>query len=786
MRSLLKDRRYSLISIGGLAIGITVFMLIALWVNDELSFNKCHENYHSIARVMRNELGGTDGIYTSEIMTTGMGTLLKSSYGDQFSKIALVRARVEERIFASGENKFTEGGYFLQPDGPDLLGLHMLLGTRDGLRDINSILLSNSLAVKLFGNASPIGQFVKMDGSYDMMVTGVYEELPGNSEFTDAKYFAPLDRYLEGWSNLNIWNNYNMYLLVQLKPEADFVQTSSVIRHTIQLYDPKTKTEMFLHPMSKWHLNSKFENGVLVMGDRFELLLLLGSIGLLVLLLACINYMNLSTAKSEQRSKEIGIRKTLGSERYQLIGQLLSESLFSTLLAYLIALCVTSAVLPWFNVVSGKELSILWDNWWFWFLSLVFIFIVSLLSGGYPAVYLSSFKPIKALAGVNQKTRIGATTREMLVIFQITISIALIIGSLIIYKQVQYSKKRPVGYAAKGLISLYMNTPDYKGKYQILRDELKRTGAVEEIAASNNPVLSTKGWSPDYNWKGKQLDFNPSFLTMRVSCEYGKTLGLQFVDGRDFSSNLQSDQSGILINESALKLMGLTSPVGETVTWFAENPIKPQSYTVIGVVKDMVKGSPYESPPPVVMFLHQENLYWLIMRINPKVGTGEALAKIEQVIGKIVPSLPFDYHFLDEQYNMKFQDEERIGKLALFFTLMAIVISCMGLFGFATFIAEKRTKEIGVRRVNGAKVREILTMLNKDFIKWVAIAFVIAIPLAWYTMHKWLENFAYKTDLSWWIFALAGLLALGIALLTVSWQSWKAATRNPVEALRYE
>jgi putative ABC transport system permease protein len=786
LRSFLNNRRYSVITIGGLSLGISVFMLISLWVTDELSFNTCHENYHSIARVMRNETGVTDGIYTSEILTTGMGTLLKTSYGNQFSRIALVRGRIEDRIFASGDTKLTGRGYFLQPDGPEMLSLHMLSGTPDGLRDINSVLLSRTLSRKLFGAASPLGQSVRMDAVSDMKVTGVYEDLPHNSEFAEAEYFAPLDKYLEGWSNLSVWNNYNMYLLVQLLPGADFEQTSSVIKHAIQQYDPKTKTELFLHPMSKWHLHYKFENGVMVTSNRLELMLLLGSVGLLVLLLACINYMNLTTARSEQKSKEIGIRKTLGSERYQLIVQLLGESLFATMVALVFAICITLVVLPWFNQVAGKELSIPWINPWFWFSALVFVIITALLSGSYPAFFLSSFKPLKVLGSVKQRKGMGTNAREALVIFQFTISIALIIGSFIIYSQVEYSKERPVGYTAKGLISLYANTPDYRGKYQIIREELKSSGAVEEIAASNNPVLSTKGWSPGYNWKDKQPDNNPSFLTMRVSCEYGKTMGLQFVSGRDFSRDLQSDESGILINESTQQLMGLTSPVGEQVTWFAENPANPKSYTILGVVKDMVKGSPYESPPPVVMFLQPENLNWLIIRINPKTGISQALAKIEQVIGKIVPSLPFDYHFLDEQYNQKFQEEERIGKLALFFTLMAIFISCIGLLGFAAFITEKRTKEIGVRRVNGAKVSEILSMLNKDIIKWVGIAFAFSIPIAWYVMYKWLENFAYKTNLSWWIFALAGLIALGIALLTVSWQSWKAATRNPVEALRYE
>ncbi len=785
IRSLLKNLRYTFISIGSLSIGISVFMLIALWIHDELSFNKYHKNYHSIAKVMRNETG-TDGIYTSDIMTTGMGTLLKTSYGNQFEKIALVRANIEDRIFANGDNKFTEKGYFVQPDGPALLSLKMLQGTIDGLSDINSILLSHSMAVKLFGGASPIGQVVQMDARSDMKVAGVYEDLPGNSEFSEAKYFAPLDKFLEGWSNLNIWDNYNMYLLVQLKAKGDFEQTSSVIQHAIQQYDPKTKSEFFLHPMSRWHLHSKFVNGVPVMSTRMEILLLLGSIGFLVLMLACINYMNLSTATSEKRSKEIGIRKTLGSERFQLIGQLQGETLFATIVAFIVALSATALLLPWFSSVSGKELNISWDNYLFWLISIAFIIILGLLTGSYPAIYLSSFKPINALSGINQKSRIGITTREILVIFQFVISITLIISSLIIYKQIEFSKNRPVGFSSRGLISLYMNTPDYKGKFLILREELKKTGVIQEIGAANYPVLSTKGWSPDYKWRDKPSDYNPSFNTLQVSIEYGKTMGFEFVSGRDFRRDFQSDLNGLVISESAQKLMGFTSPVGEVVTRSSGNPAIPRSYTIIGVVKDIVRGSPYEPAPPVVMMAGPDDLKWLIMRINPKVSAGMALPKVKEILGRIVPSSPFDYHFIDDQYNAKFQEEERMGKLALFFTIMAILISCMGMLGLAVFMAEKRTKEIGIRRVNGAKIEEIVHMLNRDFVKSVGIAFVIATPLAWVTMHAWLENYTYKTDQSWWIFALAGLLALVIALLTVSWQSWKAATRNPVEALRYE
>jgi putative ABC transport system permease protein len=785
VRSLVKNLRFSFISIGSLSIGISVFILITLWIHNELTFNRYHSNYNSIAKVMRNEMV-SDGIYTSDILTTGMGTLLKTSYGDQFERIALVRANIEERIFASGENKFTEKGYFVQPDGPSLLSLNMLQGRIDGLNDINSILLSRSMAVKLFGSASPIGQVVQMDARSDMKVTGVFEDLPANSEYAEARYFAPLDKFLEGWSNLNIWDNYNMYLLVQLKPKGDFGQVSSVIRHAIKQYDPTTKSEFFLHPMSRWHLHSKFENGVPVMSTRLEILLLLGSIGFLVLMLACINYLNLSTAASEKKSKEMGIRKTLGSGRYQLIAQLLGETFFATIAAFVVALFATALILPWFRSVSGKELHILWDNYLFWLISLAFIIIVGLLTGSYPAIYLSSFKPIHALAGISQKSRIGVITREILVIFQFVISIALIISSLIIYKQIEYSKDRPVGFSSGGLITLYMNTPDYKGKFLIIREELKKTGVIKEIAAANYPVLSTKGWSPDYQWRDKPADYSPSFNTLQVTFEYGNTLGLEFVSGRDFRRDFQSDLTGLVISESAQKLMGMHSAVGEVVTRSSGNPAAPRTYTIIGVVKDIVRGSPYEPATPVVMMAGPDDLRWLIMRINPEVSAGMALPKIKEVLGRIVPSSPFDYHFIDDQYNAKFLEEERMGKLALFFTIMAILISCMGMLGLAVFMAEKRTKEIGIRRVNGAKIEEIVSMLNRDFVKSVAVAFVIATPLAWIVMHEWLANYTYKTELSWWIFALAGLLALVIALFTVSWQSWKAATRNPVEALRYE
>jgi ABC-type antimicrobial peptide transport system permease subunit len=643
-------------------------------------------------------------------------------------------------------------------------------------------LLSESLARKLFGDSNAIGQLVKMDATFDLMVTGVYKDLPRNTEFAEAKYLAPLDKYLEGWSNLNVWDNFNMYLLVQLKKGANFSETSSAIRHALRQYDPKTNTELFLHPMDRWHLHSSFQNGVEISNSRFEMLQILIAIGMLILMLACINYVNLCTSRSDFYAREIGIRKTFGSTRMWIIRHFLNESMLTILIAYLIALSTLLISLGWFNQVSGKELQIPWNSWQFWTITMAFLFMVNLLAGIYPAFYLSKLKPLKAIAGLQSKNRFGISSREILVVFQFTISIALIIGSLIIYKQILHAKNRPVGYSPEGLLTLYMNTPDYKSKFLTLRDELKNTGVVYEITASNYPVTSTKGWNSDFTWRNQKVkEENPSFNVVRITPEYCKTLGLQFIQGRDFSRDMKSDLSTIIINESALKMMELSSPIGETIYRTDKS-----SYTILGVVKDMIKGSPYDPAVPTILIPTEEDQKHLYIRIHPAVSAAQALPKIEDVLKKIVPAAPFDYAFVDDQYNEKFKEEERVGKLVALFTFIAIVISSLGLFGLAAFVAEKRTKEIGVRRVNGARISEILVMLNSNFLKWVILSCLIACPIAWYAMHKWIENFAYKTDLSWWVFAAAGGIAMIIAFVTVSWQSWRAATRNPVESLRYE
>jgi hypothetical protein len=493
--------------------------------------------------------------------------------------------------------------------------------------------------------------------------------------------------------------------------------------------------------------------------------------------------MNLSTARSEKRAKEVGIRKAIGSVRSQLINQFLGESLLVAAASFGCSVLLVQLVLPWFNGVADKEIIILWTNPLFWLAGIAFTIIAGLLAGSYPALYLSSFNPVNVLKGSFRVGRFAGVPRKILVVVQFTVSIALIIGTIVVYRQIQLAKNRPVGYAQRGLIALQVTSPDFKGKFDILRRELKNTGVVTEMAQSNSPLTGI--WSNNYGftWEGKDPSAEIVFGTPSITQEYGNTVGWQFKAGRDFAKSFATDSAGVVVNEAAAKIMGLKEPVGKTITWDKESGNK--DYQIIGVIKDMVMESPFEPVRPTLYFM-DESSGWIFVRINPDVSASEALPKIESVFKKIVPSVPFDYKFADDEYSKKFAAEVRIGNLATFFAILAIIISCLGLFGLTLFVAEQRTKEIGVRKVLGATVFNVWALLSKDFVLLVSISLLIAGPLSYYFMHNWLQNYQYRTQLSWWIFGVAGLGTLLITLLTVSFQSIKAAIANPVASLRTE
>ncbi|HOP58679.1 MAG TPA: ABC transporter permease [Bacteroidales bacterium] len=779
-RNLLKNKSYFFMNTGGLVLGTVVAILTGLWINDEINFNKYHNNYESIARVVRFEGGG----YTSYICPTGLGTLLKTNYGDHFKNVVMVRGMVEERSLATDNKSFLEKGYFMQPEGPEMFGLKMKYGTQSGLNDIHSILLSESTALKIFGDRNPLSEIVRMDDRWDLEVAGVYEDLPLNSEFNEASYLAPLNLFLGGPSALNVWNNYNMYIYVQINPGGDFGEISSIIKEIAVGPTDNPEHEVLLHPWSDW--KSEYKNRMKIVSQRYELVRLIGIIGILVFLLACVNFMNLSTAQSEKLSGEIGIRKSLGSNRSQLIIQFLTQSMIISAIAFALSIILVIVLLPELNAISGKNISFMWDNIRFWISGIVFIIVAGFLSGGYPAFYLSSFRPVEALQNKRSPGSQKILLRKGLIIFQFAVSICLLIATITVYKQVQYAKDRPAGYNSSGLLTLTCRSPELTVRYETLKDELKSTGMVLNTAQSNYPITSDKGWNGYFNWEGKISRDNPTFNIMNVTADYCETVGLEFIAGRDFSKDITSDRKAIIINESALEIMGLKDPVGKIITWHPPFIEEPVSFSVLGVVKDMIKGSPYEPAFPSILIYSDPGLSELFIRIDPNVSIDRALPEIEKVFKNVVPTIPFDYKFADSEYNKKFAAENQTGIFSGILALIAVLLSCMGLYGLASFTIEKRTKEIGIRKINGATITGILALLNKNYFVYVVVAFIIGCPVVFIVMQRWLQNFTYRTELSWIIFALAGLLALGIALLTVSWQSWRAATRNPVEALRYE
>ena len=524
---------------------------------------------------------------------------------------------------------------------------------------------------------------------------------------------------------------------------------------------------------------SEWENGLPVRG-RIQFVWLFGIIGGFVVLLACINFMNLSTARSHKRAKEVGIRKAVGSVRSQLVAQFFIESILVAMISFILSLIMIQALLPWFNQIADKKMIFPWSNEKSWALCLGFTLMTGLLAGSYPALYLSGFRPIKVLKGVIYTGRFSALPRQILVITQFTVSITLVIGTLFVIRQIQHAKNRPVGFDRSGLLSVAINTDDLRRPDDALRQDLMQTGAVLHMAKSSSPTAEV--WSSDasFSWPGKDTDQLGDFGTVGITHEYGKTVAWQFKQGRDFSRNFSTDSFGIVINESAAKFMKLKQPVGTKIKWNGEQ------YTIIGVINDVVTGSPFMPIQPTMFMLKEDWAYFIHLRLNPAVTTQEALTRLESIFKKHNPDSPFEYKFASEEYDQKFRSEMRIGKLSTVFAILAIFISCLGLFGLASFFSEQRQKEIGIRKVLGASVNNLWQMLSKDFVGLVLIACLLAMPIAYYLMQDWLQQYTYRTPLSWWIFPLVMLGALLITVITVSFQAIKAALLNPVKSLRNE
>jgi putative ABC transport system permease protein len=787
-RNLIKNKALMLINITGLSVGIAVAMLIGLWIWDELSYNKNFDNYDRIVQVWQNQtFNGVTGSQTA--MPIPLGYKLRNEYKHDFKYVVLSTWNYGH-IMAYGDKKLTKEGSFMQVEAPDLFSLKMLKGTRAGLTDPSSIMLSASLAKAIFGDADPMLKTIKIDNVWNVKVTGVYEDQPHNSNFRELGFIAPWDLYVTTapWikNAMTRWGNNSWQIFAQLKPEADMAKVSAEIRNIKMLaikaqgdnVGAMAKPLVFLHPLSRWHLFSEFKDGFNTGGD-IKFVWMFGIIGVFVLLLACINFMNLSTARSEKRAKEVGIRKTVGSLRSQLISQFFIESVLIAVFAFLISLLLAQLTLPWFNTVADKTMHILWNNPVFWILGLSFSIITGLIAGSYPAFYLSSFQSVKVLKGTFKAGRFAAIPRKVLVVVQFAVSVTLIIGTIIVFRQVQFTKNRPIGYDRTGLVQIDMRTDEIHKHFEAVRNDLLKSGTVIEIAESGSPLTAVYSNNSGLSWRGKPAGLMDDFATITLSPEFGKVAQWKLIEGRDFERGKKGDSLSMMVNETAARFMNFKHPTGEIIDW-------GRKYKIIGVVKDMVMSSPYEPVKASIFVLDNDPGGIVDIRLNPKVSAHDAIAQIEKAFKQYAPGSPFEYKFTDDEYARKFSNEERIGKLAGFFTLLAIFISCMGLFGMASFMAEQRTKEIGVRKVLGASVFSLWQLMSKDFVILVSISLLVAIPTAYYFMHGWLQDYKYQAPLSWWIFGLTAVGAITITLLTVSYQSIRAATMNPVKSLKTE
>jgi len=790
-RSLLRTKGYSLINIGGLAIGMAVAMLIGLWVYDEISFNTFHKNYNDIAQIRYSNfdqstgiIGGSDGV------PLPMGAALKESYKQNFKHV-LMAWWLGDYSLSSGENKITAKGEFIEPGVIDMLSLSMVSGSTTSLADPHSIILSQTISKAIFGTDDPINKTLKIDNNLDVKVTGVYEDLPRNGKFGEVHFYAPWDLWVSAndWikNSTDNWKDHSFNIYVQKYSHISFDAINAAIKDIyykpVQRTDIKFKKETFLYPMSQWHLYSEFKEGRPAAG-RITFVWLFGIVGFFVLLLACINFMNLSTARSEKRGKEVGIRKAIGSAKGALVFQFLVESFLVVLLAFALALVVVSVSFPLFNELADKRLSIPLANPIFWLLNFLFIVLTSFLAGLYPAFYLSTFQPVKVLKGAVRLGRFASLPRKALVVVQFTVSVVLIIGTVIVYQQIQYASNRPIGYNRDGLVTVPINDPNFNGKLDVIKNELLNTGVVTGMALSSNTLTKTNRHMSDFSWPGKDPEKDASFACVDVTHGFGKMVGWQFIEGGDFSEDFSTESAAIIINETAAKYLNLKNPIGE----FVKTRGGSQSLQIVGIIKDVVMDSPYEPVKRGIYFLDKNytSAKQIVFKIKPTVSAAEALPKVEAVFKKIVPTASFDYKFVDQLYANKFGQEQRIGKLATFFAILAISISCLGLIGLASFVAEQRTKEIGVRKILGASVTNLWQMLSKDFVALVLLSCLIATPIAYYLMNSWLQNYTYRTEISGWVFVVATGAAFLITLITVSYQAIKAALANPVKSLRSE
>lgn len=779
IRNLTKNSVYSFINITGLAVGITCSLLIFLWVRDEVSYDQFHDNYDRLHQVYMNQ-EFSDGVGSQQALPYPLKDILKEK-SSNIKRVAITNWG-EGNLLTVGENRLNRVGLSAGEDFLRMFSFNIIKGdVQNPLKDPSGIVLTESSATALFGEADPINQLVKIDNDREQKVVAVIKDVPPQSTF-QFDYLLPFSFYEEtqSWvrNSKDNWENNSFRIFVELNDAQAKEATNQDIQNLIKENNESAQSAvLFLHPTSDWHLYSNFKNGK-VSGGSIEYVQLFSAIAVFILLIACINFMNLATARSEKRAREVGIRKSVGSRRKELIFQFIGESIFITAIAFILALVLTELLLPFYNSIVGKKLFIDYGNGMLWLMAIALILLTGLISGSYPAFYLSGFSPVKVLKGKVQIGKGGSTPRKVLVVMQFGFSILLIISTVVIYKQIQFVKARDIGYDKENLM-LVWTTREIETSFQTIREELVRTGAVQSICKSNSPI--TRIFSSNrVEWAGRPEGAPVSFTTIATEYDYTKTMGIKLLEGRDFSPEFKSDTAAVLINKEAADRIGKETLVGETLNFWGS------TFTIIGVMENVIMGSPYQPVDPLIMVLSPDWSSTITVRLEATNDLPGAIAKVESVFKKYNPAYPFSYRFADTEFDGKFANINLISRLGSSFSVLAILITCLGLFGLAAFTAEQRTKEIGIRKVMGASVNSLVLLINKDFSRLVIFSFLIAAPLAWYFTNWFLERYPYRTEIPWWVLPLAGGLALFLASVIVSLQALKAAFSNPSKSLRSE
>jgi putative ABC transport system permease protein len=777
LRNLWKNRTYSFLNIAGLAVGITCAALIFLWIEDELVFNNYFTNKANIYKIKdRQTYDGTTFTFDAtpgplaqgiKAEIPGIKNTARSTWGNRL-------------LFSLEDKNIYEQGLYVDPAFLSIFQLQFLKGTAAKAFDqLHALVISETMARKFFESINVVGKTIRVNNGQDYVISAVVKDLPKNVSLK-FDWLASFKIYEDKNTWLQKWGNNGVLTYVQTEPLANISAINARLENYVQSKDTGALAKMSIYPMTRWRLYDSFDNGKEVAG-KIKYVRLFSLIAWIILIIACINFMNLATARSEQRAREVGVRKVLGAGKSKLITQFIGESMLMSFISTLLAVGLIYATLPAFNSLVDKELSAdLFHPLHFGALLLIAL-LCGLIAGSYPAFYLSSFNPLGVLKGIKIRTGSAGLVRKGLVIVQFSISVILIISTIIIYQQINHVRDRDLGYNKQDLVYLNL-TGKMREHFNVIKNDLVQTGLVQNASLSNNMVLQLGSNTGDFEWEGKDPSKSVLITVEGVSPEYVSTMGMHLKEGRDFYADAKADSNNVIINETLAGIIRKKNIVGSVIS----RDGGASKYTVVGVIRDFVYNNMYAPGAPLILFSDTSNTSFLTVRFKAASNTGAALSKLTSVLKSDNPGYPVEYKFVDDQFEQYFKTETLIGRLAAVFATLAVIISCLGLFGLSAYTAERRTKEIGIRKVLGASVSGITALLSKDFLKLVAISFLIAFPLAWYFMNNWLEDFEYRININWLVFAGAGFIALLIALLTISFQSIKAATANPVKNLRTE